>query len=410
MENSSLQRARRFVKKFLLEGFSAFSPEGPENLEEGLAALEMVLRVDQEDLETRACQHLVLAELALHSSRLSTARGALEDARDLVESRSLPDLDLLLLERNLHLLRENPRKAAKAGREAMLQVANRGTCLLPWHEWDRLASAEAPEVRSFLDALDKVLPVTKPGESVSLNGIKIDALAGLGARLADLEPWLQDPMHLLQLVPEVTERIGSFPSPEARAWITRLRASLAPHQDLSFLPQLEGQLAWLQGALAGSAGELKEASEALERAVLLLDDVLSKKDNPPARAGGSSRVTLLQQTADCLLELDRLDEAEKYYLEARRDSRATDRDAFALGWGLGRVYFFQNRYAEAFRELRRATKAFDWAEPRWIGARGNESSAYERLGQLRQDLEEMLEESREAMQQPASSIGKPLRA
>lgn len=403
------ENLHRFVEAFLREGFPALRDHEMPRLEDALAAFDEVVRETRADDETRAAQLIGQAELALRLNRLATTRGALQDARELIQRQGLPELDLLLLERALHLLREEPDQAAAVGREALERVASRGVCLLPWHEWDQLATAEAPEVRRFLDRLEALMPSEAPlGQGLTPE--QSDTLATLGAQLVEIEPWLQDPVHLLQIVPELTERIGRFPPEEARAWILRLRRSLALHEDLSFLPQLEGQLAWVQGALAGSAGQLKEAAEALERASTLLDEVLAQASLEPGRPATSGRVTLLQQTADCLLELDRLDEAEEYYREARRDPRAGPQDEFALGWGLGRVHFFQGRHAEAFRELRRAQKAFDWAEPRWIGASASEGSAYERLGKLRQDLEEMLEESREAMQgSEALAPGRPLR-
>lgn len=192
-------------------------------------------------------------------------------------------------------------------------------------------------------------------------------------------------------------RLGRMPNPEAREWLRFLRPHLAAHEMDPGMVLLAGQAAWIHGSLAGTDGFLEEAVACFEEA-----DALLRIPRVPAEAlEGLSRATLLQQLGDCLLELNRLDEAEARYAEARRDPSAGPSDAFALAWGLGRCHFFQERYPEAFRELRAARKAFDHAEPRWIRSELEKKSAYELLAILRDDLESLIEECRPLASQAA---------
>jgi tetratricopeptide (TPR) repeat protein len=375
-----------FVEDFLERGYSAFAACEVARVEDGVEHLETALAAEEEPAR-RARMLTALADLAVRQDRWDRARRALEEAQDLCDRHGFPDLDVLLLTRQHALASEDVRSAGGLGLRAVRRLEVGGRCLLPWHEWGELGGAAAPEVEAWVEELRAALPAEDGEAPPDL----AERLGDLRSRVEEAGVVLDDPVALLQVLPEVFSRLGRMPRFEARMLALALRKRLAIHEQLGPLRHLEGQLAWVQGSLAGSSGALEEAVEAFERALALLG-------GPEDFGGRATPVTLLTQCADCLLELDKLDEAERRYLEARHHSSCAESDGFAIAWGLGRVHFFQERWAEAFRELRRARKAFDHAEPRWIGRDPEATDGYVSLGHLGSDLDEMIDEAKEELQ------------
>lgn len=387
-----------FVEAFLEDGYRAFARCEVPRLEDGVERLERALVGEQEPAR-RARLLTALADLAARQERWHRCRQALDEAQELCDRHGFPDLDLLLLARQHALATEDVRSAGGLGLRAVRRLEVGGRCLLPWHDWGELGGAASPVVEDWVKALQATLPGAAEGEEAPPP--PPDLAARLGALRDQLEQAgvaFDDPVALLQAVPEFFSRISAMPRFEARMLGLAMRRRLALHDQLTPLRYLEGQLAWIQGSLAGSSGALEEAVEAFDRALVLLE-------GPGDFGGRASRVTLLTQCADCLLELDRLDEAERRYREARHDPACAESDGFAIAWGLGRVHYFQERWAEAFRELRQARKAFDHAEPRWIGRDPEATDGYESLGRLGQDLDEMIDEAKAEVERQALREG-----
>lgn len=382
-----------FVEHFLERGYQAFAACEVPRVEDGMERLERALGEEQEGAR-RARLLAAVADLAVRRERWGRARQALEEAQDLADRHGLPDLDLLLLARQLALAERDLRSAGGLGLRAVRRLEVGGSCLLPWHDWGELGGAASPEVETWVEDLRATLPDAATGEDPPEPPPDLaERLGALRDRLEQAGVAFDDPVGLLQVLPEVFARVSRMPRFEARMLALAVRRRLAEHGQLAPLRRLEGQLAWVQGSLAGSSGALEEAVEAFDRSLELLDG-----PEDFGSGGRAGRVTLLTQSADCLLELDRLEEAERRYQGARHHPACAESDSFAIAWGLGRVHFFQERWAEAFRELRQARKAFDHAEPRWIGRDPEATDGYESLGRLGSDLDEMIEEARAEVQ------------
>lgn len=380
-----------FVEDFLERGYKAFASCEIPRIEDGVELVEQALSTEEEPAR-RARMLTALADLASRQERWERCRTAIGEAQDLCDGHGFPDLDVLLLARQHALATEDARGAGGLGLRAVRRLEVGGRCLLPWHDWGELGGAASPEVETWVGDLRAALP---EDEETPTPPDLAERLGALRDRLEQGGVPFDDPVALLQILPEVFARLGRMPRMEARRLALALRSRLAIHDQLGPMRRMEGQLAWIQGSLAGTSGALQEAVEAFERTIQLLD-------GPEDHAGRAGRVTLLTQRADCLLELDRLDDAEQGYLEARNHPACAESDGFSIAWGLGRVHYFQKRWAEAFRELRRARKAFDHAEPRWIGRDPEATDGYESLGRLGADLDEMIEEAKAEVQRETS--------